>query len=108
MKALKKFEFTSGDRKGGIEAKYDWAKILDGGIYCLEPGKDYQCKDATFLTLARMAARKAGKTVKTQKTDDGLVIRAEPATKEQLKEWEARDAAKRAKKASGGEAEVES
>lgn len=116
IKTLKKFEFTGGV---GMEAIYDWDKLLDGGIYSMESGTDFTCKDATFATLVRNAARKAGKTVQTQKEEkDGkvsIVICATAASKDQIKEWEKQDAerkvkkeaAKALKKAGGGETEDE-
>lgn len=39
MKSLKTFEFPES---GGGKAAYDWGKPLDGKIYQLEEGKDYQ------------------------------------------------------------------
>lgn len=96
MKKLNKFEFS-----GGVgDSTYDWNKLLDGNIYQLEQGegKDYECTTQTFSTLARSAAKKRGKTLKTEKTDDGIVIQAVEATAEQKKEWAEADAARKAKK----------
>lgn len=73
MKSLKTFEFPT-TRVG--RGQYDWGKLLSGGIYQLEEGKDYQCKTVSFLALARMAAKKAGKTLKTSKVEGGVVIQA--------------------------------
>ena len=54
---------------------------VNGGIYQLEEGKDYQCKTVSFLALARMAAKKAGKTLKASKVEGGVVIQAMQITK---------------------------
>lgn len=82
MKALKKFEFASANGRNS----HDWTKLLDGGIYQMDEGTDYNCKTNTMLTLARNAAKKAGKKVKTAKTETGIVIQAvasdAPATTE--------------------------
>jgi len=106
MKKLTKFEFS-----GGIgDSTYDWNKLLDGSIYQLEQGdgKDYECTTATFSTLARSAAKKRGKTLKTEKTESGIVIQAVEATAEQKKEWAEADAARKAKKKAEKQAESES
>ena len=95
MKTLKKFEFKSF----GADSEYDWDKLTDGGIYQLEAGTDYKCKDATFSTLARTAGRRRGKTVKVGSVDGGLVIQAEDATRDQIAKWAEQDAANAVKKA---------
>jgi hypothetical protein len=74
MKSLKTFEFP--EEGTGTRASYDWEKLLDGKIYQLEEGKDYQCKTTTFATLARGAAKRAGKGVKVAKVEGGIVIQA--------------------------------
>lgn len=73
MKVLKQFEFTAKSRG----TKYDWAKLLDGGIYQLEEGKDFTCKPATFAMIARKHAKLAGLAVRVQQVDGGLVIQAD-------------------------------
>ncbi|QDU23295.1 hypothetical protein [Urbifossiella limnaea] len=73
MKSLKTFEFPAS-RVG--KGQYEWAKLLNGGIYQLEEGKDYQCKTVSFVALARMAAKKAGKGLKASKVEGGVVIQA--------------------------------
>lgn len=105
MKTLKKFEF-----KGRAEAIYDWAKLLDGGIYQLDSGEDFECKIGTMMMLVRTRARKNGKTVQVTKTEDGngIVLQAHVASDEQKAEWKTQDAARKvrnAAKRAAGQAE---
>ncbi len=72
MRTLKSFEFTSGGAKGS----YDWDKLLDGSIYQLEEGKDFQCEVNTLISMARKQAKKKGKGLRTQKVEGGVVIQA--------------------------------
>ena len=72
MKTLKTFEFATTGRKGS----YEWDKLLDGGIYQLEHGKDFDAKPETVIALARAAAKKAGKKLKASKVEGGVVIQA--------------------------------
>jgi hypothetical protein len=85
MKTLKAFDFPDrGDR-----GTYDWEKLLDGKIYQLEQGKDFQCKPATIITMARNQAKKAGKGLKAVKVENGVVIQAYPLTDDASGEEEA-------------------
>lgn len=90
VKTLKTFEFPEN---GGGKTQYDWDVILDGKIRELERGKDYTCKETTFATLARKAAKQRGMVVKSAKSDAGIVIQAVKASAEQLKAWEEAEAA---------------
>lgn len=74
MKTLKKFDFP--ETKGGFKSQYDWDKILSGAIVQLEHGKDYNCKNTTFATLCRNAAKKRGMGVKTASVEGGIVVQA--------------------------------
>ena len=85
MKTLKKFEF----KEFGGRSTYDWDKWLDGGIYQLEEGSDYTCKTQTLRMLAAKQARRLGKTVRTAKVENGLVIQAVEASDEQKAAWAA-------------------
>ncbi len=78
MKTLKNFEFRAPVSRTG--ASYDWATLLDGKIRQLTEGEDYSCKAATFCTLLRNHAKKAGVSVRTTKVEGGLVIQAVPNT----------------------------
>jgi hypothetical protein len=74
MKQLKKFEFKQGQFGG--EAKYDWAKLLNGNIWQLVRGEDYTAADTTIMTQIRMQAGKRGLAVSVNKTEDGIVLQA--------------------------------
>ncbi len=110
MKTLKKFEFPAA-RAGVGQSQYDWGKLLDGGIYQLEEGKDYTSNVKTVGMLARKQARKIGKKVKLAEPAEGqpagLILQAYDATAEEVAAWAAKDAAKKAAKAAGGADETE-
>jgi len=99
MKTLKTFEFTAAV---GTGASYEWDKILSGDIVQLDAGKDFECKPATFCTLARSAAKKRKMIVRTSmlpkdRAKDapvtGVVLQAQKASKEQLAKWAEAEAA---------------
>lgn len=78
---LKSFDF-GGSRGDG----YNWEELLDGQCRQLTKGEgeDYNCKNSTFGTLARNAAKKANKSVRLSTVKDGeeeigIVIQAFPA-----------------------------
>ena len=73
MKTLKKFDFQVGGRQ---ESQYDWEKMLDGGIYELEEGKDFTCKSSTFVVMAKIRAGARGQEIKTAKVEGGVVVQA--------------------------------
>lgn len=104
MKTLKKFEFPTP----AARSTYDWDKFLDGGIYQLEAGKDYDCKDQTFRMMAYKQAAKAHKNVQVAAVEGGLVIKATPMTPAEVKAYDKKVADKKAEKeaakAAGGEA----
>lgn len=105
MKVLASYEFKATVAK----ATYDWAKLLDGGIYQVTKGDDFECKTSTFAMMSRMRAKKLGKTVRISKVDDDtLVIQAVPAAvvktpespvvEETVTETEKRPAGKKSRK----------
>lgn len=73
MKTLKAFDFRTSTR-----SRYDWDRLLDGGVYQLIEGDDIAGKLGNFVVLAARQAAKRGKTLRRQKTEDGkgLVIQA--------------------------------
>jgi hypothetical protein len=97
-KVLKHWDWRAPVGRGS-GVTYDWDTWLDGKLRMLEEGegKDFQCKVATFSTLARNAGKARGLVVRINKTEGGLVLQASPASKEQLKAW--RDAEEAAAKA---------
>ncbi len=77
MKTLKSYEFkSSGSRNGRT---YDWDKLMDGKIYQLEEGKDYECKQQTVLMMARTQAKKRGMRLRGTKVEGGVVLQAVPS-----------------------------
>lgn len=70
---LTDFEFTSNAGGG----RYDWDTLLDGTIYRLTRGTDFNAKPQSFLTTVRKQADKRNKTVRTQiESDTSLVMQA--------------------------------
>jgi hypothetical protein len=74
MKTLKTFEFQGFG--GGDKGRYDWAKLLDGGIYQLTEGEDFKCKPKTLQMMARNQAKKKGLKLKANMVEGGIVIQA--------------------------------
>lgn len=58
MKTLKTFDFALSGR-----SRYDWDTLLDGTIYQMTEGEDFDCKVNTLTTLLRDRAKKRGKRV---------------------------------------------
>ncbi len=59
-KKLESFAFASGSN-----ASYNWKQLLDGSIWELKQGEDFNCKITTFATLARKQASIAGVSLRT-------------------------------------------
>lgn len=69
---LTEFDFET---KGGVR-KYDWATWLDGQIFSLVEGEDYEIPTENFRVAAHAAATRMGKKVRTRRTDKGIVLQA--------------------------------
>lgn len=70
MRKIERFD----ERKRITKEKYDWAKLLDGSIWELQPGIDFECSPQTFQSCAHRAAKKRNLTVKTRiQKDRGTV-----------------------------------
>lgn len=74
MQTLSSFDF--GKKAASRKGKYDWAKLLDGGVYKLDHRIDFDCKPAAFIALARLKAKKDGTTIRAARVEDGVVIQA--------------------------------
>jgi hypothetical protein len=61
MQKLKEFEF----KKGGGRSSYDWDTILDGSIYKLKAGEDFETSAESFRSTANTAAKRLGGKVRT-------------------------------------------
>lgn len=77
---LNEFDFET---KGGVR-KYDWTTWLDGQIYALVEGEDYEIPTENFRVAAHAAATRMNIKVRTRRTEHGMVLQAysasEPAT----------------------------
>ena len=57
------------------EPRYPWDEWLDGSVWELEKGRDFNSKVPTFRANAQTQARKRGRSVRTRLLDDGHVTR---------------------------------
>lgn len=64
-------------RGRGRPPKYDWGRLLNGDRWSLKRGNDFDCDPGSLLALVRTTARKQGKTVKCNVTEDSVTIQAE-------------------------------
>lgn len=74
-KTLKTFDFPHGGRKGIV---YDWDSILDGSIWQLEQGTDFDADPKTFVGAVARAANAKNMRVKRQIDGKTLVLQAVP------------------------------
>lgn len=97
MKSLEAFEFTGRGGKGS----YDWSKILDGGIYKLDKGSDFECEVGTFALMARTNAARKNKNIRISQDEKAgtVVLQAYAMTDEEKQENQAKLAAQKEKAA---------
>lgn len=91
-------------RKGGGKGraeKYNYDEWLDGQIWQLEEGTDFEVNKMSFMTSVRGAAKKRDLKLKSRVTDDAVIIQAEPLTDEDRKANEARAKKLAASRAAG-------
>lgn len=69
---LDKFEFL----KRGFAPKYPWDTWLDGSVYRLTRGEDFQCKVSSMRSAARQIAFRRGLHIRTSVSDNSLTIQA--------------------------------
>jgi hypothetical protein len=55
-------------------ARYPWSDLLDGGIYELVAGEDFQAKPSTIIANARGQAKRHGGRVRTRTLIDGARV----------------------------------
>jgi hypothetical protein len=60
----------------GRKEAYPYDQWLDGQIWQLEAGSDYQAKSNSMMTNIRQAAVKRGLKVRTRFVDGGIVVQA--------------------------------
>lgn len=73
-------EFTWEPRPNPRNRKYPWEAWLNGEMWELRKGRDYQCTSESFRSAASYAADKKGKKIETRILRDAegerVVIRA--------------------------------
>ena len=75
--AKKRKEFPGGPTRG----RYDWSTWLNGDVWELESGDDFEVDIASMRAIASRAAKQAGKKLRTrvihnEDGTDSLVIQA--------------------------------
>lgn len=76
-KKLSTFDFPHGGRKG---IEFDWDSILDGAIWQLEQGKDFQATPKQFVGAVARQANSKNLRVKRQIDGKVLTMQAVPKT----------------------------
>jgi hypothetical protein len=56
------------------QARHDWPKLLNGEIWQLRRGEDFQGKAKTFVQNARAQAKRRGGAVRTRLVDEETVV----------------------------------
>jgi hypothetical protein len=56
------------------QARHDWDLLLDGSIWELKRGEDFDGKPKTFIANARLQARKRGGGVRTRLLEGETVV----------------------------------
>jgi hypothetical protein len=68
-KKIKKYEFRSAVRN-----QYPWEQWLDGSIWVLTHGEDFETDPVKFRTTIYQAARRHNKVVRTAVDDNEVVL----------------------------------
>lgn len=74
--ATKLNDHTFRGRGGGRTSKYPWATWLDGSIWSLEAGKDYDGKTRSLTSAAAGHAKKLGLKLRTEVSETGVILQA--------------------------------
>lgn len=61
----------------GGKARYDWDTILNGEVWALAHGSDFDCTPDGFRSAARNAATKRNLSVRTKIEGDTVIVMAE-------------------------------
>lgn len=75
-KNLKTFDFPHGGRKGIV---YDWETLLDGNIWQLEQGPDFDVDPKTFVGALARAAN--AKNMRVKRLIDGKTLTVQAVEK---------------------------
>ena len=70
---LDEFDFTT-KRGPGRPSKYPWETWLDGGIYKLKRGEDYEVMTSSFKSAAKSAAKTRGQKLRFMPLESGSVL----------------------------------
>ena len=65
-----------GSRAGGVP-KYPWEEWLDGSLWKLIQGKDFECKPESMHSVAKTAARNRHVAVEVHQRGDRIYIQAQ-------------------------------
>ena len=68
--------FDFGRHRGGAPRKYPWEEWLDGSIWELTHGKDFEPAPRVFRTMAYTRARDHGVSLRTHIGDGVVVLQA--------------------------------
>lgn len=70
-KKVQDFDFS---RSGSRPTKYPWEEWLDGSIWRLEKGEDFDVDTESFRSSVGTAADRLGKVARTAVPEDGVVV----------------------------------
>jgi hypothetical protein len=56
------------------QARHDWPQLLNGDIWQLRRGEDFNGKAKTFVQNARSQAKRRGATIRTRLVDEETVV----------------------------------
>jgi hypothetical protein len=101
-KTLKSFDFKAFGAGSGRQ--YDWDKFLDGKIYVLTKGEDFDCEVNTINTMVRKQAQNRYKKVQVSVDKDAgtVTLKATDMTDAERKALDEKKAAKAAAAESEG------
>lgn len=61
----------------GGKARYDWNTILNGEVWALRKGEDFDCTPEGFRSAARNAATKRELSLRTKMDGDTVIVMAD-------------------------------
>ena len=111
-KVLKKFEFATTSASGGFASKYRYDEWFDGQIWRLDQGQEFDVAPEKMRLVLKTAAHKRGFDININLIKDegngkvvrckaeeatGLAVQVSPGTEEQVAQWNAQNAARKAK-----------
>lgn len=73
MQSLDSFEFSARNTRRSM---YDYDTLLDGRIWKMTEGVDFDCKKSSMVFLIRKEAKRRNIEVKVANVPDGIVLQA--------------------------------